>query len=151
MNKYKIYKINSDFMIFLNIENKEIKRIIIREKEIEYLYFKLSELDLKLRELIEEIFSLMIKINPEVIIDKFYHESGEIYLLIKEISKEELIKRIYDTKTSNKRNLMGCSEDWYNELYSLKQTFKREELESMDEKELENLMRLAYNIAEALY
>ena len=150
MNKYKIYKINSDFMIFLTIENKEIKRIIIREKKgIEYLYFKISELDLKLRELIEEIFSLIIN-NSGLLITKVYRDK-EVYLLIKEISKEKLIKRIYDTKTSNKKNLMGCSEDWYNELYSLKQTFKREELESMDEKELENLMRLAYNIAEALY
>lgn len=150
MNKYKIYKINSDFMIFLNIENKEIKRIIIREKKgIEYLYFKLSELDLKLRELIEEIFSLIIN-NSGLLITKVYKDK-EVYLLIKEFSKDELLNRIYSIETSNKRNLMGCSEDWYNELYSLKQTFKREELESMDEKELENLMRLAYNIAEALY
>ena len=150
MNKYKIYKINSDFMIFLNIENKEIKRIIIREKKgIEYLYFKLSELDLKLRELIEEIFSLIIN-NSGLLITKVYKDK-EVYLLIKEFSKDELLNRIYSIETSNKRNLMGCSEDWYNELYSLKQTFKREELESMDEKELENLIRLAYNIAEALY
>lgn len=149
MNKYKIYKINSDFMIFLNIENKEIKRIIIREKEIEYLYFKLSELDLKLRELIEEIFSLIIK-NSGLLITKVYKDK-EVYLLIKEFSKEELLNRIYSIETSNKRNSMGCSEDWYNELYSLKQTFEREELESMDEKELENLMRLAYNISEALF
>lgn len=150
MNKYKIYKINSDFMIFLNIENKEIKRIIIREKKgIEYLYFKISELDLKLRELIEEIFSLIIN-NSGLLITKVYKDK-EVYLLIKEFSKDELLNRIYSIETSNKRNLMGCSEDWYNELYSLKQTFKREELESMDEKELENLIRLAYNIAEALY
>lgn len=150
MNKYKIYKINSDFMIFLNIENKEIKRIIIREKKgIEYLYFKLSELDLKLRELIEEIFSLIIN-NSGLLITKVYKDK-EVYLLIKEFFKDELLNRIYSIETSNKRNLMGCSEDWYNELYSLKQTFKREELESMDEKELENLIRLAYNIAEALY
>jgi len=46
---------------------------------------------------------------------------------------------------------MGCSENWYNSYYAIKHTFTIEELEAMSEQELNNLIKLADNIAEGLY
>ena len=46
---------------------------------------------------------------------------------------------------------MGCSENWYNSYYAMKETFTREEIESMTDTEIENLIKLADNIAEGLY
>ena len=67
------------------------------------------------------------------------------------MSKEDLIKAIKEYTTTNKRNLMGCSEDWYDFVYAIKKTFTIEEIEEMSEKEIEHLITLAKNIAEALY
>lgn len=66
---------------------------------------------------------------------------------------EEKLKAIKDARNLNSgmRNRMGCSEDWYNKYYSVAQTFTDEELESMSEKEIDNLLKLAQNISEALY
>lgn len=67
------------------------------------------------------------------------------------MTKEEIINNIKNVNTTTARNSMGCSENWYNSFYSIKMTFTMEEIESMSEKELNNLVKLADNIAEGLY
>jgi hypothetical protein len=49
------------------------------------------------------------------------------------------------------RNSMGCSENWYNAYYAIKETFTIDEIKNMSEKEIENLVKLAEAIGEALY
>jgi hypothetical protein len=46
---------------------------------------------------------------------------------------------------------MGCYENWYNAHYAIKETFSIDEIQNMSEKEIENLVKLADNISEALY
>ena len=46
---------------------------------------------------------------------------------------------------------MRCSENWYNPYYAMKETFTNEEIENMPDKEIDNLIKLAENIMEALY
>jgi len=77
-----------------------------------------------------------------------------IFVVRKEIrvmTKEEIINGIKNVGTTTARNSMGCSENWYNYFYAIKMTFTMEEIETMSEKELNNLIKLADNIAEGLY
>ena len=77
-----------------------------------------------------------------------------IFVVRKEIrvmTKEEIINGIKNVGTTTARNSMGCSENWYNYFYAIKMTFSMEEIESMSEKELNNLIKLADNIEENLY
>lgn len=67
------------------------------------------------------------------------------------MTKEEILKEIADYKKTNKSNLMGCNEDWYDAYYSIGETFSQDELNTMTEKELNNLVKLANNISEGLY
>jgi hypothetical protein len=70
---------------------------------------------------------------------------------IRTMTKEEIINNIKNVGTTTARNSMGCSENWYNCYYAIKMTFTMEEIESMSEKELNNLVKLAETIAEGLY
>ena len=56
-----------------------------------------------------------------------------------------------DKPINNMRNSMGCSESWYDPVYSITQTFTKEEIEAMTGKEVANLWKLAENIADGLY
>lgn len=67
------------------------------------------------------------------------------------MTKEEIINEIKNLKTTNIRNSMGCSENWYNAYFAISETFSMEEIEAMSENELNNLVKLADNIAEGLY
>lgn len=67
------------------------------------------------------------------------------------MTKEEIINGVKNVKTTSAVNSMGCSENWYNYFYSISYTFTIEELEKMSEKELNNLVKLADNIASGLY
>lgn len=70
---------------------------------------------------------------------------------------EELIKgyksdnRIWNNRKKAPRNIMGCSEYWYYDEYAIYHTFSEEEILGMSEKEIDNLLRLANSIGEALY
>ena len=70
---------------------------------------------------------------------------------------EELIKgyksdnRIWNNGKKASRNSMGCSEYWYYDESAVCNTFAEEELLGMSEKEIDNLLRLANSIGEALY
>lgn len=65
--------------------------------------------------------------------------------------KEKLMEYINNPITTTARNSMGCSENWYNSYYAIKETFSVEEILSMSNKKIENLVKLADEIAEALY
>lgn len=65
--------------------------------------------------------------------------------------KEKLIEYINNPVITVARNIMGCSENWYNAYYAIKETFSFEEIKAMSDKEIENLVRLADAIGEALY
>lgn len=65
--------------------------------------------------------------------------------------KEKLIDYINNPVTTTMRNSMGCSENWYNAYYAIKETFTIDEIKNMSAKEIENLVKLADNIGEALY
>lgn len=65
--------------------------------------------------------------------------------------KENLMEYINNPITTDERNRMGCSENWYNPYYAIKQTFSLEEIQSMSDKEIESLVRLADEIGMALY
>lgn len=65
--------------------------------------------------------------------------------------KENLIKYINNPITTGMRNSMGCSENWYNAYYAIKETFSIDEIQKMTDREIENLVKLADAIGEALY
>ena len=67
------------------------------------------------------------------------------------MTKEEILKAIQETETTTARNRMGCSENWYNTYWAMKQTFTLEELEAMSEEELNNLVKLGAAISEGLW
>lgn len=66
--------------------------------------------------------------------------------------KEKILEYLMKTQQpGNTRNRMGCLESWYNSYFAMKQTFTYEEIYSMSENEIANLLKLAENIQEALY
>jgi len=67
------------------------------------------------------------------------------------MTKTEILKKVRDCVKTTAVNRMGCSEDWYNPFYAMKEVFGIEELEDMSEKELNNLVRLGDGISAALY
>ena len=64
---------------------------------------------------------------------------------------KELLEKVHEIKPSTHRNLMGCSENWYNFYFAISQTFTEAEILGMSESEISNLERLAKNIQEGLY
>lgn len=71
---------------------------------------------------------------------------------LSEIQRDRLMAYIKNppAPTTN-RNRMGCSENWYDSFFAIKETFSIEEVESMTSEEIYRLIRLADNIAEHLY
>lgn len=67
--------------------------------------------------------------------------------------KEDFINKVKASleNTTDAKNRMGCSENWYNPYYAIGRTFTVTELENMDMDQLTNLHRLADNISDALY
>lgn len=65
--------------------------------------------------------------------------------------KEKLIGYINKPVLTDARNRMGCSENWYNAYYAIKETFSIDEIQSMSDKEINNLVKLADEIGMALY
>ena len=63
----------------------------------------------------------------------------------------EVIEGIKNLKEETAINRMGCSENWYNFFYAMRETFSLEEIERMSERECTLLERLGSNIQEGLY
>lgn len=67
------------------------------------------------------------------------------------MSKSKILHEIATAKPREGRNIMGCPESWYDPYYAIGQTFSKKELDDMTEKELNNLFKLANEMAEAFY
>lgn len=67
------------------------------------------------------------------------------------MTAQELLKEIDNLKNNPRRNSMGCSENWYNAYYAIAQTFTREEIEEMTDREIDYLIRLGDALADAFY
>lgn len=65
--------------------------------------------------------------------------------------KQQLLEYINNPVTTKARNSMGCSENWYNSYYAISNTFSIEEINNMSDTEIDNLVKLADEIAMALY
>lgn len=65
--------------------------------------------------------------------------------------KEKLLEYINKPVLTTTRNRMGCDENWYNSYFAIKETFSIEEINSMSDKEIENLVRLGDSMSEAFY
>lgn len=57
-------------------------------------------------------------------------------------AKRELLEYISNPVLTTSKNSMGGDENWYNPYFVIKQTFSIEEINSMSEMEVENLVRL---------
>lgn len=66
-------------------------------------------------------------------------------------TKEQIIDKVKNITTTNACNCMGCSENWYNPYYAIREVFGLETLETMEETELNNLVKLAERLGNALY
>lgn len=67
------------------------------------------------------------------------------------MTKEKLLEEIKNYQENKSYNRMGCSENWYNPVYAIKQTFTLDEIKKMSEKEINNLIKLANNISDGLW
>ena len=64
----------------------------------------------------------------------------------------ELIEKFHKTDWSKPMyNSMGCNENWYDPIYSVHESFAEEEIRNMNEKEIDNLIKLAQTISDGLY
>lgn len=66
-------------------------------------------------------------------------------------TKSALLKYFDNPTTISGRNSMGCSENWYEPFFAVKEAFSKEEIESMSEKTICDLLKLARTIGEGLY
>ena len=64
---------------------------------------------------------------------------------------KELLEKVRETKPTTARNLMGCSENWYDFYFAISQTFTEAEILGFSEKEIADLEKLAHNIQDGLY
>ena len=63
----------------------------------------------------------------------------------------EVLEGIEKLEQNTAHNSMGCSENWYNFFFAMKETFTEQEIRNMNEREVTYLERLAANIQEGLY
>ena len=70
-----------------------------------------------------------------------------------ELELKTILGKISSTRNKeySGQNIMGCSENWYSSYYAIAQVFTDDELASMSKKEIDNLIKLAEAIQEALY
>ena len=66
-------------------------------------------------------------------------------------NKRKILDAYDNYQSSNARNSMGCSEDWYNVYYAISRTFVKEEVEKMDNQTISYLIRLAVKLGDAFY
>lgn len=64
---------------------------------------------------------------------------------------ENLIEAIKNCTASKRRNSMGCSEDWYDFIYAMKETFSIDEIKQMTEHEINLLDKLHSKVSDGLY
>lgn len=64
---------------------------------------------------------------------------------------QDIIYGIERLQPTTARNSMGCSENWYDFFYAMRETFTIEEIYNMNERECTMLERLATKIQDGLY
>jgi len=67
------------------------------------------------------------------------------------MEKETILKNIKEVDRIEGINSMGVSESYYNKYYLTKKCFTEEELNSMNEKELNNIIKLADFAGDVFY
>ena len=65
--------------------------------------------------------------------------------------KEKLLEYIKKSVLTTVRNSMECDENWYNSYFAIKETFSIEEINSMSDNEVANLVRLGDSMSETFY
>lgn len=65
--------------------------------------------------------------------------------------KIKLLEFIENPVETTAKNIMCCSENWYNPYWAIMKTFSKKDIEDMSDTEVENLVKLADNISEGLY
>lgn len=80
-----------------------------------------------------------------------YYKKHEGLDKLEREEKDKLLKYLDAPIETSARNRMGCSENWYDPYYAMKETFSREQIEGMTDAEIKNLLALAQNISEGLY
>lgn len=95
----------------------------------------------------------LVSIIPNSIFEELYvdflKQFGEV--TENESVKSQVIKYMKEPKTTNARNIMGCSENWYDPFYAISRTFSLEEVQAMSTLEVERLVKLGDAIGEGLY
>ena len=66
-------------------------------------------------------------------------------------SKQKILEEIKNVSETKGKNSMGVSESYYNSYYLMSKGFKYKELEKLNKKELNNLLKLADFASEAFY
>ncbi len=67
------------------------------------------------------------------------------------MTSKRILEAIDNMKITTAINSMGCSENWYDFFYAMNQTFTKEEIENMTERECTLLEKLAIKIQDGLY
>ena len=65
--------------------------------------------------------------------------------------KQELLYYMYNPTDVPWKNIMGCSENWYNPFYAMAHTFSIQEISRMSEETGEACIRVADAVGEGLY
>lgn len=96
----------------------------------------------------------LVSIIPNSIFEELYvdflKQFGEVDEPNESI-KSKVIQYMKEPKITDSRNIMGCSENWYNPFYAISQTFSLEEVQAMSQFEVERLVKLGDAIGEGLY
>lgn len=99
MNIFKFYKSNRN-----QLSNPIGEGIVENGELIKTNVFNNSD-----TEIIKEGIKL---INNDLVC--YIYIKGNYYWIIKDVDKEEILSRIESQESTKDRNLMGCSENWYN-------------------------------------
>lgn len=67
------------------------------------------------------------------------------------MTKQEILQKIKEVQPTPGKNSMGASESWYNAYYMVSKCFSEEELNSMEEGQLQNLIKLADFASDVFY
>ncbi len=118
------------------------------DKELQYII----EVDLEHNKFDSEILKLNVVDESNNLVANTDFIDEQKNLKVNDMTeKEKLIEYINKPITTDARNRMGCSENWYNPYYAIKETFSIDEIQSMSDKEIDNLVRLADEIQLSLY
>lgn len=65
--------------------------------------------------------------------------------------KQELLYYMDNPTDVPWKNIMGCSENWYNPFYAVAHTFSKQEIFRMSDETIEACLKVADTVGEGLY